>query len=87
MKKSFLALLVALTAIYNHRVEAATVTQDWISKDESIATVVLNGNETIWLPAKGGGPDIRIACRNAIKCEITLKDFKDKKGMLLTKQI
>jgi hypothetical protein len=66
---------LVLTSTPTH---AATITQRWISKDESIATVTIQGLGSVRLPTQGGG-EVVVGCR-ALSCSITLADFKDKKG-------
>lgn len=79
---AFLACLtLALTALAPVASQAALVTQEWISKDKSKATVTLAGGEKLRLPKKGGG-EVVIECKGAISCTVTVADFKNKKGRI-----
>jgi|GEM_PF-6096198 len=70
------AAILAYQPIESH---AAVITQKWISKDESEATITLSGNESIRLPGEGGG-EVVITCTGAVSCTVTIADFKDKNG-------
>jgi hypothetical protein len=56
----------------------ALITENWISKDKSKATLTLRGGESIKLPKKGGG-DSLVSC-GGVLCTVELADCKDKKG-------
>ena len=66
-------------ATYSNSSYGALITQDWVSKDKSKATITIKGGETLKLPKKGGG-EVTLKCKGAVSCTVTLADFKDKKG-------